>query len=111
MVPEADEYENERDMDAVDEGEQTGVAAQVVVELEKGAQTFFGLGNKVGITLEAMEPDGVVDMGDRDVMTMEGLAQHDIFVAIMTEPLIERITEHHLTTNEKVGCVKVLIGR
>ena len=40
---ETDDTQDERDMDAVDEGEQTGIAAQLVAERQEGAQTFFSL--------------------------------------------------------------------
>lgn len=98
-------------MDAIDEGEQAGIASQIVAELEEGAQTFFGLTYKVGIALEMAEAHRVVDMGDGNMVAVEGLAQHDIFVAIMAEPLVERMVEHDIATDEEIGRVEMLIGR
>ena len=44
-MPETDKGEDEGDVDAGDEGEQAGVATQVVAELMEGAQTFLSLGH------------------------------------------------------------------
>ena len=45
------------------------------------------------------------------MVAVEGLAQHDIFVTIMAEPLVERMVEHDIATDEEIGRVEMLIGR
>ena len=61
-------------MDARHEGEQSGVAAQVITKLIKGAQAFFCLCHKVGIGLEMAETYGIVDMLDGDVVLMKNFS-------------------------------------
>ena len=98
-------------MDAANEGEQTGVATQVATKLVERAKTFLGLGNERGIALKVLEGNRIVDMRDRDVMTVERLAQHDIFIAVMAETLVEGIRQHDIAANEEVGGAEVLEGR
>jgi hypothetical protein len=109
-VPEADEPEDGGDVDAGDEGEHAGVAAQIVAELTECAESFFGLGDKVGITFEGAEAHRVVDMFDGDAVLAESLAEQDILVAIMTEPFIEGITEHEVATHQEIGGMEMLPG-
>jgi len=109
-VPAADEAGNDGQMDAVDEGEQTGVAAQFFAELAKGAQTFLGLGHKRGIGLEGAEAHRVVDMGDGDAGGTQLFAEEHILVAIVTEPLVEGVGAHQIATDEEIGRVEILIG-
>lgn len=63
-VGETDEAQNQRNMDAFDEGDKTGIASQFIAELMEGAQAFLGLGYEVGVALEGAEAHGIVDMGD-----------------------------------------------
>ena len=97
-------------MDTGNEGEQPGIASQIVAKLMESTQSFLGLGDKVGITLEGTETHRVVDMFDGDAVLAEGLAKQDILVAIMTEPFIEGITEHEVATHQKIGGMKMLPG-
>ena len=50
-------------------------------------------------------------MGDWYTMLSESLSQQHVLVAIMAEPLIERMLKHHFAANEQVGCVQMLIRR
>ena len=97
-------------MDAGDEGEQTGIATQIVAELAERAEAFLGLGDEVGITFEGAECHWVIDMLDGDAVLAESLAKQDVLVAIMTEPFIEGITEHEVATHQKIGGMKMLPG-
>ena len=45
-VEKTDEGENERNVDAADESEQTGVASQFITELMEGTQTFLCLSDE-----------------------------------------------------------------
>lgn len=109
-MPEADEPEDGGDVDAGDEGEQTGIATQIVAELAERAEAFLGLGDEVGITFEGAECHWVIDMLDGDAVLAESLAKQDVLVAIMTEPFVERITEHEVATHQKIGGVEMLPG-
>ena len=59
----ADEAENEGDMDAGDERDQAGIAAEIALELMEGTQAFLGLGHKLWVALEGAEAHGIVDIG------------------------------------------------
>ena len=107
---ETDDPQDEGDVDAVDEGEQVGIAAQFFAELAKGAQTFLGLGHKRGIGLEGAEAHRVVDMGDGDAGGTQLFAEEHILVAIVAEPLVEGVGAHQVATDEEVGRVEILIG-
>lgn len=65
---ESDEAQDQRNMDAFDKCNQTGVASQFVAEPTESAQAFFGLGNKVMIALKGAEAHGIVDVGDGDMV-------------------------------------------
>ena len=97
-------------MDALDEGQKTGVASQFILESVEGTETFFGLRHKVGVALKGTETHRVVDMGDGDVVGTQLLAKEYVLIAIVTETLIERVGEHDFTTDEEVGRVEVAIG-
>ena len=97
-------------MDAGDEGEQTGIATQIVAELAERAEPFLGLGDEVGITFEGAEAHRVVDMLDGDAVLAESLAEQDILVAIMTEPFIEGMAKHEVATYQEIGGVEMLPG-
>ena len=105
----ADEAENEGDMDAGDEREQAGIAAEIALELMEGTQAFLGLGHKLWVGLEGAEAHGIVDMADGDAMLAERLAQEHILVAITAEALIEGVGEHERATDEEIGCMEMLI--
>lgn len=109
-VEEADEGEDEGNMNALDEGQKTGVASQFILESVEGTETFFGFTDKVGVALEGIETHRVVDMGDGDVVGTQLLAKEHILVAVVTETLIERVGQHKFTTDEEVSRVEVLIG-
>lgn len=105
----ADEAENEGDMDAGDECEQAGIAAEIALELMEGTQAFLGLGHKLWVGLEGAEAYGIIDMADGDAMLAERLAQEHILVAITAETLIEGVGEHEIATDEEIGCMEMLI--
>ena len=105
----ADEAENEGDMDAGDEREQAGIAAEIALELMEGAEAFLGFGDKLWFGLEGAEAHGIIDMADGDAMLTERLAQEHILVAITAEALIEGVGEHEIATDEEIGGVEVLI--
>ena len=105
----ADEAEDEGDMDAGDEREQAGIAAEIALELMEGTQAFLGLGHKLWVGFECAEAHGIIDMADGDVLLAERLAQEHILVAITAEALIEGVGEHEIATDEEIGGVKVLI--
>ena len=105
----ADERENEGDMDAGDEREQAGIAAEIALELMEGAEAFLGLDHKLWVGLECAEAHGIVDMADGDVLLTERLAQEHILVAITAEALIEGVGEHEIATDEEIGCMEMLI--
>ena len=107
---ETDEAQYQRNMDAFDEGNKTGIASQFIAELMEGAQALFGLADKVGVALEGTKSHRVVDMGDGDMVGTQLLAKEHIFVSIVTETLIEGVGEHEVTTDEEVGGVEVTIG-
>lgn len=73
-MEETNEGEDQGDVDATDEGEETGVATELGLELVEGAKAFFGLGEEIGIGLEGTEPHGVVDVTDGDMAALECLA-------------------------------------
>ena len=54
-VGEADDPQDRRNVDAVDECEHTGIASQFIAELTEGAQAFFSLGHKVGVGFKGAE--------------------------------------------------------
>ena len=108
-MAEADEAENEGDMDAGDEREQAGIAAEIALELMEGAEAFLGLGDKLWVGLECAEAHGIVDMADGDMLLAERLAQEHILVAITAEALIEGVGEHEIATDEEIGCMEMLI--
>jgi len=70
-MEEADEALDDVEMDAGDEGEETAVTAEVVLELVEGAEAFFGLGDELFVALEGPESHRIVDMEDGNVMLME----------------------------------------
>ena len=109
-MPETDDAEHEGRVDAGDEGEQAGVAAQIVAELMEGAQSFLGLGHEVAIGFEDAETERVVDMLNGYLMLAEGFAEEHVLVAVMAETLVEGVLEHDVATHEEVGGVDVLIG-
>ena len=96
-------------MDALDEGQKTGVASQFILESVEGTETFFGLRHKVGVALKGTETHRVVDMGDGDVVGTQLFAEKHILVAVIAETLVERVGEHEVATNEKVSGVEVTI--
>jgi len=96
-------------MDAFDDGQQTGVAAQFLLEGVEGAETFFGLGHEVGIALEGAEAHRIVDVGDGDSVLTESFAEEHVFVAVVAETLVEGVGEHQVTPYEEVGCMKVAV--
>ena len=96
-------------MDAGDEREQAGIAAEIALELMEGTQAFLGLGHKLWVGFECAEAHGIIDMADGDVLLAERLAQEHILVAITAEALIEGVGEHEIATDEEIGGVKVLI--
>lgn len=108
-MAEADEAENEGDMDAGDEREQAGIAAEIALELMEGAEAFLGFGDKLWVGFEGAEAHGIVDMADGDAMLAERLAQEHILVAITAEALIEGVGEHEIATDEEIGCMEMLI--
>ena len=108
-MAEADEAENEGDMDAGDEREQAGIAAEIALELMEGTQPFLGLGDKLWVALEGAEAYGIVDMADGDAVLAERFAQEHILVAITAEALIEGVGEHEIATDEEIGGVEMLI--
>ena len=90
-MAEADEAENEGDMDAGDECEQAGIAAEIALELMEGAEAFLGFGDKLWVGFEGAEAHGIIDMADGNAMLAERLAQEHILVAIMAQSLVERM--------------------
>ena len=108
-MAETDEAENEGDMDAGDEREQAGIAAEIALELMEGTQAFLGLGHKLWVALEGAEAHGIIDMADGDAVLAERLAQEHILVAITAEALIEGVGEHEIATDKEIGGVEVLI--
>ena len=46
-MAETDEAEDEGDVDAGDEREQAGIAAEIALELMEGAEAFLGFGDKL----------------------------------------------------------------
>lgn len=108
-MAETDEAEDEGDMDAGDEREQAGIAAEIALELMEGAEAFLGLGDKLWVGFEGAEAHGIVDMADGDAVLAERLAQKHILVAITAEALIEGVGEHEIATDEEIGCMEMLI--
>ena len=76
----------------------------------EGAETLFGFGDELAIVLKGTEAHVVVDVTDDDTMPSERLAQENVFVAIMTEPLIKGISQHEVAADQKVGGMEVLVG-
>ena len=109
-VGESDERHDQRNVNAFDKCEHTGVASQFIAELGKGLQTFLGLGHKVGIALEGAEAHGVVDVGDGNAVSAQLLTEEHIFIAIIAETLIKGVGEHQVATDEEIGCVEIAIG-
>lgn len=109
-MEEADGNQNQGDVDTVDESEQTGIASQFITEQMEGAQTFFGLTDKIGVALKGTKTHRVVDMCDGDMVGMQLLAKEHILIAIITETLVEGMGEHQIATDEKVGSMEILIG-
>ena len=105
----ADEAEDEGDMDAGDQREQAGIAAEIALELMEGAEAFLGLGHKLWVGFEGAEAHGIIDMADGDVLLTERLAQEHILVAITAEALVEGVGEHEIATDEEIGCMEMLI--
>lgn len=96
-------------MDAGDEREQAGIAAEIALELMEGAEAFLGFKHELRVAFEDAETDGVMDVHDRYVVLTERLAQEHILVAITAEALIEGVGEHEIATDEEIGGVEVLI--
>lgn len=109
-VGESDEAQDQRDVNALDEGEQTGIASQFITELMEGAQAFFGLTDKVGVALEGTETHRVVDVSDGNMVSTQLFAKEYILVAVIAETLVEGMGEHEVATDEEVGSVEVAIG-
>ena len=61
-------------MDAGYEGEQSGVAAQVVAKPIERLQSFLRLGDKSGIRLKGAESQRIVDMINMDTVLTENLS-------------------------------------
>lgn len=61
-------------MDAGYEGEQSGVAAQVIAKLIECPKAFLRLGDKSGIRLEGAESKWIVDMLNGYLMLTEDLS-------------------------------------
>lgn len=97
-------------MDTGNEGEQSGIASQIVAELVESTQSFLGLGDKVGITLKRAEAERIVDMEDGNLMLAQHLAEKHVFIAIMPETLVERVFTHDVAPHEEISGVDVLIG-
>ena len=108
-VGESDERHDQRNVDAFDKCEHTGVASQFIAELGKGLQTFLGFGHKVGIALEGAEAHGVVDVGDGNAVSAQLLAEEHVLVAVIAETLIKGMGEHQVATDEEIGSMEVLI--
>ncbi len=70
-MAETDEAENEGDMDAGDQREQAGIAAEIALELMEGTQAFLGFGDKLWVGFEGAEAHGIVDLADGDAMMAE----------------------------------------
>jgi hypothetical protein len=97
-------------VDTGNEGEQSGIASQIVAELVEGTQSFLGLGDKVGIILKRAEAERIVDMEDGNLMLAQHLAEKHVFIAIMPETLVEWVFTHDVAPHEEIGGVDVLIG-
>lgn len=76
----------------------------------EGAETLFGFGDELVIVLEGTEAHGVVDVTDDDTMPSERLAQENVFIAVVMEPLIKGMSQHDVAADQKVGSVEVLVG-
>ena len=61
-------------MDAGYEGEQSGVAAQVIAKLIECPKAFLRLGDKSGIRLKGAESKRIVDMLNTDTMLTENFS-------------------------------------
>ena len=109
-VGETNEAQNQWDVDALDEGEQTGVASQLITKLTEGAQAFLSLGHKVRVAFEGAEAHRIVDMGNRDVIGSQLFAKEYIFVAIIAETLVEGMGQHQVSADEEVSRMEVVIG-
>lgn len=109
-MEETDDPQYQRDMDAFDEGENTGVASQFMTELAKGSQAFLCLGDKVGIALKGAEAQGIVDVGDGNMVGAQLFAEEHVLVAIVAEALIEGVGEHQVATDEEISGMEVAIG-
>ena len=98
-------------VDARDQREQSRIAPQVLTELIERPEPLLRLRHEVGIRLEGAEAQRVVDMLDSHPMSSERLTQQHILIAIMSEPLVERILQHQFPSDQEIGRVQVLIRR
>lgn len=108
-MEEADERENDGQMDAFDDGQQTGVTTQFVPELMERSQPLFSLGHEVNIVLEGAESHGIVDVGDGDMLGLQGLSKEHVFIAIIAETLVEGVGDHEFSPDVEVGSMEVAI--
>ena len=55
LVPASDDGEDDGQMDALDQGEQTGITPEICLKLMKGPKTFFCFEDKLTVFLERAE--------------------------------------------------------
>ena len=108
-VKSADQPTDDRQVDAISQREQLGVAAQVLAEGVECTEVLLGLTQKGRIVFKGVHHHRVVDMGDGEVSLLKLFAEKDVFVAATLEALVEATVHKCLVLDHEVGGAKLLI--
>jgi hypothetical protein len=95
-------------MDSIDQGEQLRIALQFGSKLMEGAQPLFGLADEMGIVLVDEEAGRVVYMTDIESGLLQLLTEEHVFIAVVTEPLVEGMVDDDVATDYEVAGVEML---
>jgi len=108
-VKSADQPTDDRQVDAISQREELGVAAQVVAEGVECTEVLLGLTQKGGIVFKGVHHHRVVDMVDGDVSLLELFAEKDVFIAATLEALVEVTVHKCLVLDHEIGGAKLLV--
>ena len=95
-------------MDSIDQGEQLRIALQFGSKLMEGAQPLFGLADEMGIVLVDEEAGRVVYMTDIESGLLQLLTEEHVFIAVVTEPLVEGMVDDDVAADNEVAGVEML---